>query len=187
MTHSAARTLALTACLTVGIHSASANDYPPPPGPYNSEPGGATGLSPSLGVGTQSAAAISALPEDTARVRSTGSSGRETTRAPIDKVSPSGPTPSGGVTGRFRPAAATEYSQPAVVPRPAATPLSPDGRIYPANPEDRREAASGDTRVGNGRSDLRTDQSRSSVNDGRAAARHTPQTPVFRPPEATGR
>jgi hypothetical protein len=91
------------------------------------------------------------------------------------------------VTGRFRPAAATEYSQPAVVPRPAATPLSLDGRIYPANPEDRREAASGDTRVGNGRSDLRTDQSRSSVNDGRAAARHTPQTPVFRPPEATGR
>lgn len=173
--------LTLSACLTVSIHSASADDYPPPPGPYQSVPGGMRGIAPSTGAGRQSAEPISALREGTARVLSTGSSGRETPTGAFDTAAHPGP-PRGGATERFRPAAATEYSQPAVRPRPGGTPASD----RPGALVDNSASAFGDVRVGNGTSDDRTDRPRLSV-DGGGPARRTPRTPVFRPPEATER
>ncbi|MGB5774558.1 MAG: hypothetical protein WBP89_07825, partial [Sedimenticolaceae bacterium] len=110
--------LALSACLTVTIHNASANDYPPPPGPYQSEPGALPGVSPSVRVGRQSTGAVSAVPEGIARALATGSSGRDKTNGRHDAAARSGSPSGGGATERFRPAAATEYSQPPVLPRP---------------------------------------------------------------------
>ena len=183
--------LALTACLTASIHSAPANDYPPPPGPYQIEPGALPGASPSVRVRRQSAEAVSAPPEGSARILATGSSGHETTRGRYDASARSGSTPRRGATERFRPAAATEYSQPPVLPRAAATPGSP-GRAYsasnrPAHPVDTSAAsATGDAGVGNSASAFRTDLPRSPVDRGEPA-RGMPDTPVFRPPDATGR
>lgn len=203
--------LALTACLTVIVHSAPANDYPPPPGPFKSEPGALPGISPAVRVGRQSDEAVSALPEVTAQVLSTGSGGRETTRGRYEAAARSGSTSRDSAAESFRPAAATEYSQPPALPRPAATPLSPGDRVYPANPEERRDAtpgapsrassasnrpgdlmdtradsASGDARVGHSASAFRTGRPRSPVDSGEPA-RRMPQTPVFRPSEPTGR
>ena len=194
--------LALTACLTVTIQSTSATDYPPPPGPYQSEPGAQPGVSPSFRAGRQSTGAFSAVPEDRARALARGSSGREDAEGRYDAAAWPGSTPRSGATERFRPAAATEYSQPPVLP---ATPRSPGDRVYTAYPRARRDAtsrspsrayptpnrssglidtsaasATGDAPAGSKESALRTDRPRSPGDSGEPA-RRMPQAPVFRP------
>lgn len=203
--------LALTACLAVTIHTASANDYPPPPGPYKSATDALHGVSPAVGVGRKSAGSVSAVQARTARALATGSSRREQTKSRYGPAVRSGPSPRGHATERFRPAAATEYSQPPALPRPAATLTSPGNGVFPPYAEKRRDAtprspsrafsapgrsgdlidtsaasAAGDARVVNGATAFRTDRPRSPA-DSREPAQRMPQAPVFRPPDTTDR